>query len=70
MMLVIKEEREGRQILTRWVGRGSNWQVEDLDFRTRSDISVTVGSRKLDNKVEGGAEVDGYSALLCEIGNC
>ena len=29
---VIRGDREGRVALTRIVGSGSNWQVEDLDF--------------------------------------
>ena len=53
-MLVMKEDKEGRQVLNRWVGRGSSWQVDELDFLTISDILLTVGSWKLDNKEEGG----------------
>lgn len=40
MNYVIKPESEAKQTLTRWVGRGSSWQVDDLDLWIRSDISV------------------------------
>lgn len=33
-------ERKGKQSLTRWAGRGSSWQADDLDLRMRSDISI------------------------------
>ena len=55
-MLVMKEERDSGRVLTKWVGRGSSRQVDDLNFQMSSDISVTVGSWKLDNREEGGAE--------------
>ena len=54
-MSVIKGEREGRHALTRWVGRGSSWQVDNLDLRMRFDISATVGRSKLDSGKERGA---------------
>ena len=49
MMAVIRGSREGRQVMTRGVGRGSSWQVDDLDFRMRSDTSAAEGSWKLES---------------------
>lgn len=32
-------ERKGKQSLTRWAGKGSSWQANDLDLQKTSDIS-------------------------------
>ena len=55
-MAVMREHREGRQALTKTVGRGSNWQVDDFDFRMSSDISATGGSLKRESEQERGGE--------------
>ena len=39
IMVEMKGSKEGRQDLTRGVGRGSSWQVDGLDFVIRSDIT-------------------------------
>lgn len=43
---VIKEEREGRQSLTKWGVRGSSFQVEDLELWFRETISLVEGILK------------------------
>ena len=44
MMAEMRGSREGRQDLTRGVGRGYSWQVEGLEFRMRLSISDVLGS--------------------------
>lgn len=48
----MKGSREGRQDLTRTVGSGSSWQVEDLELRMRVEISRVSGSWKLESSEE------------------
>ena len=39
MMADIRESREGRQDLTRTVGRGSTWMVDGLDLVMKLEIT-------------------------------
>ena len=47
MISVMREDKAGMQLFTRYVGRGSNWQVDDLDLKMSLVILETVGSLKL-----------------------
>ena len=49
-MAEMRGSTEGRKAFTRTVGRGSNWQVEGLDFRMRSEISESEGSWRKENE--------------------
>ena len=44
MIAEMRGIREGRQAITRSVGRGSSWQVVGLDLRMRSEMSERVGT--------------------------
>lgn len=43
MIVVIRGNREGRHAVTKEVGSGSSWQVDVLDFRMRSEITIGDG---------------------------
>lgn len=47
IMLVIREDRAGKQTFTRWVDNESNWLVDDLNLWMRPIISKTVHNLKL-----------------------
>lgn len=46
MMAEMRGSKEERQDLTKEVGRGSSWHVEDLDLVISSDITEGLGSSK------------------------
>ncbi len=47
-ILVINGNKAGKHAFTKGVGRGSNWQVEDLNLFIRPTISEAVGSVKVE----------------------
>ena len=46
MMAAIRGSSEGRQDMTRAVGRGSNWHVDGFDLQMRSEIAEGSGRWK------------------------
>ena len=53
IMCVMRGAKEGTVALTRAVGRGSNWQVDDLDFLIRPVVSKTEGRANTESDWEG-----------------
>ncbi len=53
-MSVMRGKRDGRQGLTRFVGRGSSLQVEDFDLQMMEDISLMIGRWKQENEDDRG----------------
>lgn len=49
MIATMRGSSEGRQDMTRAVGRGSNWHVDGLDLQMRSDIAEGSGRWKEEN---------------------
>jgi len=62
MMFVMRGDRKGVATFTRTVGKGSNLQVEDLDFLRSSEISFTEGKANAVNKLVGANETEMVSS--------
>lgn len=63
MMAVMRDDREGRQPAMRGVGRGSSWQVDDLDFLMSSVMAAAEGRWKLECGWEKGIWGTGENEL-------
>jgi len=57
-MFVMKGDKRGVTAFTRAVGRGSNLQVEELDFLMSSEISFIDGKANTVNKSVGANEME------------
>lgn len=65
IMEVISGVRAGRQLLTREMGMGSRWHVEELDFIINLAIKSSVG--RLKSHIAGG---DGSIILAGDNSAC
>ena len=59
MIAAMRGSSEGRQDMTRAVGRGSNWHVDGFDLQMRSKIAEGSGRRKEETGEKGRCSEEG-----------